>query len=338
MAQDRLESLSYDDQPFALLVTSKMNKTSLPAQPSLQPLGQRIFLGEDGLVRPIWRVVLFVFIAYLSLTGASKGLYALMPFVPALRSDTLRFGGNVQYLLSNGALLLVTAFFIRVFDRRSFRTLGLWFYAGWAKEAALGVCCGGALIAATVGGIVASGGAYYAGLAGDFVDFIFNGSITAIFVLLAAAVEEIAFRGYAFQRLVDSIGRLGAVLAVSALFGVAHIQNPAVTPLSTANTALAGVLLAVAYLKTRGLWLPLGLHWAWNFFLGPVFGLPVSGYTDVFRPYLLKAQVGGPAWLTGAQYGPEGSIILTGACITAIVWLARTKSVFASPAMAEVLK
>jgi membrane protease YdiL (CAAX protease family) len=283
-------------------------------------------------------VVLSIFVAGLALTGVSKGLDALIPWIPALRSETLRFGSNIQYLLTNAVLLLVTAFFIRAFDRRSFRTLGLWFYAGWAKEAALGVCCGGALIAATVGGIVASGGAYYPGLAGDFLDFIFKGSATAVFVLLAAAAEEIAFRGYAFQRLVDSIGQFGAVLAVSALFGVAHIQNPASTPLSTANTALAGVLLAVAYLKTRGLWLPLGLHWAWNFFLGPVFGLPISGYTHIFQPYLLKAQVGGPAWLTGAQYGPEGSIILTGACIAAIVWVGRTKSIFASPAMAEVLK
>jgi membrane protease YdiL (CAAX protease family) len=301
-------------------------------------MGQRIFLGPDSLLRPIWRVVLFIFVAGLALTGASKGLYALIPLMPALRSETLRFGSDVQYLLSNAVLLLVTAFFIRAFDRRSFRTLGLWFYAGWAKEAALGVCCGGALIAATVGGIVASGGASYPGLASDFVDFIFNGSATAIFVLLAAAAEEIAFRGYAFQRLVDSVGRLGAVLVLSALFGVAHLKNPSATPLSTANTALAGVLLAVVYLKTRGLWLPLGLHWAWNFFLGPVFGLPVSGFTHVFQPYLLLAQIAGPEWLTGSAYGPEGSIILTGACIAAIVWLARTKSVFASPAMAEVLK
>jgi membrane protease YdiL (CAAX protease family) len=316
-----------------------MEETPIPAFPKQPPpLGQRIFLGPDRLLRPIWRVVLFIFLAGVALTATTRGLDALLLIFPALRLETLHFGSNFRYLLTNSVLLLVTAFFIRVFDRRSFRTLGLWFYAGWGKEAAMGVFCGGALIAATVGGIVASGGAYYPGLAGDFVDFILNGSAATVFVLLAAAAEEIAFRGYAFQRLVDSVGRLGAVFAVSALFGVAHIQNPSSTPLSTANTALAGVLLAVAYLKTRGLWLPLGLHWAWNFFLGPVFGLPVSGFTSVFQPYLLKAQVGGPAWLTGGQYGPEGSIILTGACIAAIVWLARTRSVFASPAMADVLK
>jgi len=337
MLPDRLESLSYKNRRFEQLATSRMNKTPLPAQSSQQLLGQRVFLGPDKLLRPIWRVVLFIFVAGFVLTGVSNGLYALAHRFPGLQFEGFRFGSSFRYVVINAALLLVSALFIRAFDRRSFRTLGLWFYAGWAKEAALGVCCGGALIAATVGGIVASHGAYYPGLGSDWLDWLFRGGATAVFVLLAAAAEEIAFRGYAFQRLVDSIGKLGAVLAVSALFGVGHIQNPSTTPLSTANTALAGVLLAVAYLKTRGLWLPLGLHWAWNFFLGPVFGLPVSGFTSVFQPYLLKAQVRGPAWLTGAQYGPEGSIILTVTCIAAIVWLARTKSVFASPAMAEVL-
>lgn len=303
-----------------------------------QPLWQRIFLGADGLLRPIWRVVVFIFVAGIALTATSQGLGALVLFIPVLGSETLRIGSNMQYLLSNAALLLVTALFIRVFDRRSFRTLGLWFYAGWGKEAAMGVFCGGALIAATVGGIVASGSAYYLGLANGLVSWILSGTVTAIFVLQAAAAEEIAFRGYAFQRLVDSVGQLGAVLVLSALFGVAHLKNPSATPLSTANTALAGVLLSLAYLKTRGLWLPIGLHWAWNFFLGPVFGLPVSGFTRVFQPFLLKAHVAGPEWLTGSTYGPEGSILLTVACIAAIVWLARTKSVFPSPAMEEVLK
>ncbi|HEV8383728.1 MAG TPA: type II CAAX endopeptidase family protein [Candidatus Acidoferrales bacterium] len=311
-----------------------------PASPKRpEPLGQRIFLGADGLLRPIWRVVLFVFLGGLGLTATSRGFSALLPYVPVLRSETLRAGSIIQYLLINAALLLMTALFIRVLDRRSVRTLGLWFYAGWGREAAMGICCGGALIAATVGGIVVSGGAYYPGLAENSVFWLLQAVPAGVFVLLAAAAEEIAFRGYAFQRLVDSIGALGAVLVLSALFGVVHLRNPGhPTAISTANTALAGVLLAVAYLKTRGLWLPIGLHAAWNFFQGPVFGLPVSGFTAPFKPYLLSTQVAGPEWLTGSAYGPEGSIILTVTCVAAIVWLARTKSVFPSLAMREVLE
>jgi len=84
-------------------------------------------------------------------------------------------------------------------------------------------------------------------------------------MLLAAVFEEVAFRGYAFQRMVDAAGPIVAAAVFSGLFGALHLSNPSATPLSTANTALAGVLFSLAYLKTRGLWLPIGLHWAWNF-------------------------------------------------------------------------
>ncbi|MBI3662691.1 MAG: CPBP family intramembrane metalloprotease [Acidobacteria bacterium] len=303
------------------------------------PFPRRIFFGDTGLLRPIWRIVLFIFVGGAAITASSMGLNALFATVPALGTETLRIESSFRYLVNNTVLLLVTSLFTGVFDRRSFRTVGLWFYAGWANEAALGVLGGVAVIAATVGGIVVVGGATYHGFASSFFVWISGAGALALFILLAAAFEEIIFRGYAFQRLVDSIGRLGAILVLSALFGLVHLNNPGhPTAISTANTALAGVLLAVAYLKTRGLWMPLGLHWAWNFFLGPVFGLPVSGFTDSFQPFLFQAQVTGPEWLTGSTYGPEGSIILTVACIAAIVWLARTRRISPSPAMAEVLK
>src|SRR5574341_1349469 len=119
------------------------------------PPGPAFLFGADGLLRPIWRAVIFILVLGLGLTTVSMGLRALQPYLPAPGAGTVPIGSIVQYLL----IMLVTAFFIRVFDRRSVRTLGLWFYPGWGREAALGICCGGALIAATVGGIVLSGGA-----------------------------------------------------------------------------------------------------------------------------------------------------------------------------------
>jgi len=119
------------------------------------------------------------------------------------------------------------------------------------------------------------------------------------------------------------------------LFGFAHLGNPSATPLSTANTVLAGVLLAAAYLKTRALWLPIGLHWAWNFLMGPVLGLPVSGYRLGGLP---GARVSGPEWLTGGTYGPEGSVVLTVVCAVATVWLWRSRSVAPSTAMQQALQ
>jgi len=318
-----------------------MNEPLQPGLPERQfphPLQHRIFFAPNGLLRPIWRVVFFIIVAPVVTFAGLYGLKALVAVVPAFGTEAFHIGSTISRLVFNTVLLLVTALFTRVFDRRGYHTLGLWFYPGWAKEAALGVLCGAGVIAAVIGGMVAARGAVYHGW-GEAIHLWGQFGGTAVYVLLAAASEEIVFRGYAFQRLLDSIGRLGAILVLSALFGAAHLNNPGQpTAISAANTALAGVLLAVAYLKTRGLWLPLGLHWAWNFFLGPVFGLPVSGFTLTFQPYLFNAEVSGPAWLTGANYGPEGSILLTGVCVVAIVWLWRSRRISPSPAMAEVLK
>jgi hypothetical protein len=120
------------------------------------------------------------------------------------------------------------------------------------------------------------------------------------------------------------------------LFGLAHLQNPAATPLSTANTVLVGVLLALCYLKTRGLWLPFGLHFGWNFWLGYVFSLPVSGIELSQR--LFTVRLGEPVWLSGGAYGPEGSLLTTVAILTACFWLVRTRWLTVSPAMAKELQ
>jgi hypothetical protein len=129
-------------------------------------------------------------------------------------------------------------------------------------------------------------------------------------LMAAAADEELIFRGYPFQRLVEVAGPLPAVVAFAALFGAAHLGNPFQNWISTLNTALVGVLLAICYLRTRALWLPLGIHFAWNFVQGYVLGMPVSGVA--FPHGILRAEIDGPFWLTGGAYGPEGSILCLG--------------------------
>jgi hypothetical protein len=96
------------------------------------------------------------------------------------------------------------------------------------------------------------------------------------------------------------------------------------------------VLFSVAYLRTRALWLPLGLHWAWNFFQGEVFSLPVSGIR--FAKPMLQVAAVGPAWFTGGDYGPEGGLAVTVVALAGIFWLARTRRLASSPAMREVLE
>lgn len=90
------------------------------------------------------------------------------------------------------------------------------------------------------------------------------------------------------------------------LFGLAHLSNAGLTSLAVANTAMAGMLFAAAFMATRRLWLPMGIHFAWNYLLDAVFSVPVSGHPSTG---LLRSTLGGPDWLTGGAYGVEASVI-----------------------------
>jgi membrane protease YdiL (CAAX protease family) len=112
---------------------------------------------------------------------------------------------------------------------------------------------------------------------------------------VAALAEEVAFRGYPFRRLIEAVGPVAATIVMSFLFGIGHVLV----------TMLAGLLLSLAWLRTHGLWLPWGLHFAWNASIGILFGLPISGI-DAFAS-VVQTRAVGPLWLTGGSYGPEGA-------------------------------
>jgi membrane protease YdiL (CAAX protease family) len=132
--------------------------------------------------------------------------------------------------------------------------------------------------------------------------------------LPAAVVEEILFRGFLFRLSAKLMGLWGALALTSALFGAAHAFNPGATAGSSLAIALeAGVLLGAAYALTGNLWLPIGLHLAWNFTEGSVFGMSVSG--GAARNSLIAGTLRGPALLTGGAFGPEASIIAVLVCL-----------------------
>jgi uncharacterized protein len=137
-----------------------------------------------------------------------------------------------------------------------------------------------------------------------------------ILVLLVAGAtyEELSFRGYAFQRLTETVGPAFSILLFSIWFGAVHLWNPhsgGIFSWSFFNTIAVGALFAVAYLRTRALWMPIGMHLGWNLALGTVFGLPVSGL-NIFSSFVHGKAIG-PKWLTGGNYGVEASA--TGAVV-----------------------
>ena len=128
----------------------------------------------------------------------------------------------------------------------------------------------------------------------------------ATFVLVAWS-EELLSRGYHLQTIASGLNLFWGVVISSAIFGFLHLQNPGATWVSTAGIFLAGILFAYAYIRTKQLWLPMGMHLGWNFFEGVVFGFPVSGL-DIYA--LTRITIHGPELWTGGAFGPEAGLIV----------------------------
>jgi membrane protease YdiL (CAAX protease family) len=141
--------------------------------------------------------------------------------------------------------------------------------------------------------------------------------LAAVFVP-ASFHEELAFRGYLFQKLRSWNRGVGFAFSTF-VFALLHLGNDNVTPLALTNIALAGLLLALAYERYERLWFPIGIHLAWNILSGPILGYPVSGYVP--QTTLFTATAHGAAWITGGSFGIEGSAFMAIAEIAAIAWL-----------------
>jgi CAAX protease family protein len=220
--------------------------------------------------------------------------------------------------------------------------LGFALRGDWYSDVLKGCAISGVMIAAVVALQIAGGGTRLSfnpilsqGQGG--VNWAGFWSVAAEMVaalallILAAAFEELIFRGYAFQTLLRGAPAIVPILLLSIFFGWAHWHNPNRTLLSTANTTLAGVWLSIAYLRTRNLWFPTALHFAWNWTMGVFFGIPISGLR-IERPLLVTSH-DGPVWLTGGSYGSEGGAAATVVLIAGIIMIWRARWLRVSPEM-----
>jgi CAAX protease family protein len=203
--------------------------------------------------------------------------------------------------------LLANLLTMRIFDRRPFADVGLQTERSSAVNFILGLLFGGGSAALMLLAPLLAG-------TGHLVDrpqpdFTWPTLASYLFALLiAAAGEELIFRGYAFQLLVEKIGPFATVLPVGVIFGIAHARNPSVTDLGVLNTILWGILLGYAFLRSHDLWLPIGLHYGWNAVL-PLFGVNLSGLTIDVTRYSYRWDLT-PLW-SGGSYGPEGGLLTT---------------------------
>jgi membrane protease YdiL (CAAX protease family) len=158
------------------------------------------------------------------------------------------------------------------------------------------------------------------------------GSVTGMlglfgFMAAAAVTEELVFRGILFRIVEERAGTWLALTLTGVLFGLSHLFNPHASLWGAIAIAVeAGFMLAAAYLATRTLWVPIGLHFGWNFALGGIFGAEVSG--NGASKGLLDASTSGSSLLSGGTFGPEGSVytVLAGVVLTVVfLWLARRR-------------
>jgi membrane protease YdiL (CAAX protease family) len=155
--------------------------------------------------------------------------------------------------------------------------------------------------------------------------FIGAGNGTRLAAALAAAMmaaigEELLFRGVMFRIVEQATGTLAALLVSALVFGLAHLASANSTIVTALAIAIeAGLLLGLAYVATRNLWFPIGIHFAWNFTQAGIFGITSSGPS---ANGLVKLQFDGPEWLTGWVFGPEESLVAVALCFAAAAGLA----------------
>jgi uncharacterized protein len=142
-----------------------------------------------------------------------------------------------------------------------------------------------------------------------------------VFLAIGAAGEEILFRGFAFQLLVANLGAWATIIPVAVLFAAMHAANPDASWLGLVNTAGFGIVFGYAVLRSRDLWLPIGLHFGWNFTL-PLFGVNVSGLRMKVTGYEMQWSAGS-LW-SGGGYGPEAGLVASAAlvAVSAYLWKA----------------
>ncbi len=256
---------------------------------------------HTGEIRVAWKLATFVGLAAVALVVGAVAAAVIAKLVPFVKP--------VQIFAPITALLILMGSWIslRYLDRRPTAAIGFGLDRPWLMHLTIGAVAGVGLVG--VSWVVFQ----LAGFATIHVGEVLSEQWTslvvgAIFCTGVAAQEELLFRGYAFQILARWNLRF-AVMVSGLLFVAIHLPNTGGTSaLVMLNLFLAHLLFVACYLRTRSLWLPIGLHAAWNFSQGFIFGQPLSGVPQ--ESTVLVATLRESVW-TGFEFGPEGGLIVT---------------------------
>lgn len=291
---------------------------------------------EERRLRAGWRILVQLVVMGVLTSGLAKAFSG----VQAMREH------NIEAVFSQAPLFLLSAFLVcvsvwlgcRFLDRRPLDGLGLRVDRRWWIEAGFGTALGAVLMGGIFGAEVAFGWAHYTEppeLAGPIPRLAFVP--VALFPFLAIGFyEELVSRGYHLTNLAEGFSgrfippRSAVVLAVffsSAVFGIAHHDNPNASMMSTGNIVLAGMMLASGYVTTGRLAIPMGVHLSWNYCQN-LFGMQVSGTTTFSYGSIFAREPLADPFITGGAFGPEAGLtglvaILLGTAAT-LAWVRLT--------------
>jgi len=277
--------------------------SELTPAPKRNILAQIFISSDEPRLRAGWRLLIQTLLLFV--LGVVVSSLALL----------LNTGGTATTILNQilNLLAITGSVYIarRWLDKKSFESLGL----KLNRQSFLDILAGVGITFLQMGFIyilmLALGWLTFSGFAWEFdpvSTVISNVLIFFIIFIFVGWNEELLSRGYHLQTIASGINLFWGVIISSAVFGLLHLGNPNATWVSAAGIFFAGIYLAYAYIRTKQLWLSIGLHIGWNFFEGVGFGFPVSGLDDIYK--LMRIEVHGPILWTGGAFGPEAGLIV----------------------------
>ncbi|UCG28233.1 MAG: CPBP family intramembrane metalloprotease [Bacteroidales bacterium] len=251
---------------------------------------KKILIKENRL-RSGWRILLFFAIAF-------PPLY----FLTYLYWEELL----LRYFILFWLLLILSFMFVGFFDKRPISTIGFYFHRRAWTEYFQGVLIGTVLVSILFFFEIITGSieVSFKRITISLLKHILVISLFTTF--FQSAFEELFFRGYIFQNLIEATNSFAAIIIISLVFGAGHMLTPNSKWIVAINLSVFGAMHALAYIKTKSLYLASGLHFSWNYFMRNIYSLPVSGTKSSYS--LFDVQETGQAWITGDEYGPEAGI------------------------------
>ena len=253
---------------------------------------KNIFINIDKKVRSIWWVPIFFVLLFLF----------LFPTILLAKKQSVNISMPIQ-----ATLIIIVTGICQLLRKEQITVITGKFNFNWLRQFLVGIMIGAALmifpaIILTVLGLVHW----------QVNDISFSTIISGFTVFIYVdLVEELLFRGFIFQRFIESFGQWPAQLIIAGMFLLTHFDNPGMVGiiklLASLNIFFASILFGLAFIKTRSLAMPIGIHFMANWVQGSLLGFGVSGNNELglLNPQFLLA----PEWLTGGTFGLEASIL-----------------------------